>query len=81
MSRLTRDGTAEPFSRDQILKREQGHIYVFTYWFHKIRRERNHRAFSEFLESYTDEKQYLLFGLNHSPSSSRHAEVSMKLLP
>ena len=24
MSRLTRDGTAEPFSRDQILRREQG---------------------------------------------------------
>ena len=25
MSRLTRDGTAEPVSRDQILRREQGH--------------------------------------------------------
>ena len=24
MSRLTRDGTSEPFSRDQILRREQG---------------------------------------------------------
>ena len=24
MSRLTRDGTAEPFSRDQILRRERG---------------------------------------------------------
>ena len=24
MSRLTRDGTAEPVSRDQIIKREQG---------------------------------------------------------
>ena len=24
MSRLTRDGTAEPVSRDQILRREQG---------------------------------------------------------
>ena len=24
MSRLTRDGTAEPISRDQILRREQG---------------------------------------------------------
>ena len=24
MRRLTRDGTAEPFSRDQILRREQG---------------------------------------------------------
>ena len=32
MSRLTRDGTAEPISRDQILRRErgQGNIY-FTY--------------------------------------------------
>ena len=25
MSRLTRDGTAEPVSRDQILRRERGH--------------------------------------------------------
>ena len=32
MSRLTRDGTAEPVSRDQILRRErgQGNIFVFS---------------------------------------------------
>ena len=31
MSRLTRDGTAEPVSRDQILRRErgQGNIFIF----------------------------------------------------
>ena len=30
MSRLTRDGTAEPISRDQILRRERGQgIFVF----------------------------------------------------
>ena len=29
MSRLTRDGTAEPVSRDQILRRERGQVNVF----------------------------------------------------
>ena len=30
MSRLTRDGTAEPVSRDQILRRERGQgIFIF----------------------------------------------------
>ena len=28
MSRLTRDGTAEPVSRDQILRRERGQIKI-----------------------------------------------------
>ena len=29
MSRLTRDGTAEPISRDQILRRERGQENIF----------------------------------------------------
>ena len=29
MSRLARDGTAEPVSRDQILRRERGHGNIF----------------------------------------------------
>ena len=32
MSRLTRDGTAEPVSRDQILKRERGQANVPFPW-------------------------------------------------
>ena len=28
MSRLTRDGTAEPVSRDQILRRERGQVNI-----------------------------------------------------
>ena len=44
-----------------------------------INRRRHHRAFSEFLESGTDASKILLVGLNHSPSSSRHAEASIKL--
>ena len=31
MSRLTRDGTAEPVSRDQILRRERGQGIQFPY--------------------------------------------------
>ena len=30
MSRLTRDGTAEPVSRDQILRRERGQVSILS---------------------------------------------------
>ena len=33
MSRLMRDGTAEPVSRDQFLRRERGQKYTHFPWF------------------------------------------------